>query len=34
MHRWLHGWLLVHLPLSMALVVLMFIHIYVAIKYW
>lgn len=34
MHRWLHGWLLVHLPLSLALVVLMFVHIYVALKWW
>ena len=34
MHRWLHGWLLIHLPLSIALVVLMFIHVYVAVKYW
>ena len=34
LHGWLHGWLLVHLPLSITLVVLMFIHIYVAIKYW
>ena len=32
--RRLHGWLLVHLPLSIALVVLMVIHIYVAMKYW
>jgi hypothetical protein len=34
LHGWLHGWLLIHLPLSIALVALMFIHIYVAIKYW
>ena len=34
LHGWLHGWLLIHLPLSLALVVLMFIHVYVAIKYW
>ncbi len=36
LHFWLHGWLLVHLPLSMALMVLMFIHVYVALKflYW
>ncbi|CAN5684753.1 hypothetical protein BH23PLA1_BH23PLA1_24600 [soil metagenome] len=34
LHVWLHGWLLVHLPLSIALVVLMFVHIYVAVKYW
>jgi len=34
LHRWLHGWLLIHLPLSIALVILMFIHVYVALKYW
>ncbi|RUL88394.1 hypothetical protein [Tautonia sociabilis] len=34
LHGWLHGWLLVHLPMSIALVALMIIHIYVAIKYW
>ncbi len=34
MHFWLHSWLCVHLPLSAALVVLMFVHVFVAIKYW
>jgi hypothetical protein len=34
MHGWLHGWLCVHVPLSVALIVLMFIHIVVALKYW
>jgi hypothetical protein len=34
LHVWLHNWLLVHLPLSFALVVLMFVHVYVALKYW
>lgn len=34
LHVWLHNWLLVHLPLSFALVVLMFVHVYVAVKYW
>lgn len=34
MHWWLHSWLCIHLPLSMALIVLMFIHIVVALKYW
>ena len=29
-HRWLHGWLLIHLPLSVVLIVLMFIHAYTA----
>ena len=34
LHRWLHGWLLVHLPLSVALVALMIVHIIVTLKYW
>jgi len=34
MHHWLHGWLLVHLPLSVALIVLMLVHIVVTLKYW
>ena len=34
LHFWLHNWLLVHLPLSAALIVLMFVHAFVAIKYW
>ena len=34
LHVWLHNWLLVHLPVSVALVVLMFVHVYVALKYW
>jgi hypothetical protein len=33
LHRWLHGWLLVHIPLSLALVVLGAIHALVALKY-
>ena len=33
-HAWLHGWLVVHLALSAALVVLMFVHIYTALRYW
>jgi hypothetical protein len=33
LHRWLHNWLWVHLPLSIALVVLMFFHVWVAFKY-
>jgi hypothetical protein len=32
-HFWLHGWLVVHLPLSVALVILMFFHVWVALKY-
>ena len=34
MHRWLHNWLIIHLPLSVALVILMFVHVWVALKYW
>jgi hypothetical protein len=34
LHWWLHAWLCVHLPLSIALVGLMFAHIFVAVKYW
>ena len=33
LHSWLHNWLVVHLPLSVALVVLMFAHAWVALKY-
>jgi hypothetical protein len=33
LHYWLHNWLIVHLPLSVALVVLMGVHIWVALKY-
>lgn len=32
-HRWLHGWLSIHLPLSMALVVLLAAHVISAIQY-
>ena len=34
MHFWLHSWLCIHLPLSIALVVLMFVHVWVALRYW
>ena len=34
LHLVLHGWLVVHLPLSVALLLLMFVHIYYAAKYW
>jgi hypothetical protein len=30
---WLHNWLVIHLPLSVALIVLMFVHVFVALKY-
>jgi len=33
LHRWLHGWLLVHIPLSLALMVLGVVHAVVALKY-
>ena len=31
---WLHSWLWIHLPLSIALVVLMLVHAWVAMRYW
>ncbi len=34
LHFWLHSWLCVHLPLSVALIVLMFVHIWVTLKFW
>jgi hypothetical protein len=34
LHFWLHSWLWLHLPLAAALIVLMFVHIVVALKYW
>ncbi len=34
LHHWLHGWLLVHAPLSIMLLALLIVHIYVACKYW
>lgn len=33
LHRWLHGWLLVHIPLAMALLVLGFAHAVMALWY-
>mgnify|MGYP001336240692 CR=1 FL=1 len=33
LHRWLHGWLLVHLPLSMAFLVLTLVHAVVSLVY-
>jgi hypothetical protein len=33
LHRWLHGWLLVHLPVSAALLLLACIHAVVALRY-
>ena len=34
LHFWLHNWLWIHFPLSVALVVLMIAHAWVALKYW
>lgn len=34
LHDWLHGWLLVHVPLSLALGVLLAVHVPVALWYW
>jgi hypothetical protein len=34
LHFWLHSWLWVHFPLSVALVVLMLVLVWVALKYW
>lgn len=33
LHRWLHGWLLLHVPLSMALLVLMAAHVVTALYF-
>ncbi len=33
LHHWLHGWLLVHIPLSLALIVLGAVHAVMALKY-
>lgn len=33
-HWWLHNWLLVHLPLSIALCALLAVHVFTAMKYW
>jgi len=33
LHRWLHGWLLVHVPLSIALILLAAVHAVVALRY-
>ncbi|MEI6240881.1 MAG: hypothetical protein WCR51_10860 [Planctomycetia bacterium] len=33
-HGWLHGWLLVHVPVSVVLGVLLLIHVPVALWYW
>ena len=33
LHRWLHGWLLVHIPISLAHMVLGAIHAVMALRY-
>lgn len=33
LHRWLHGWLFVHVPLSMAVLVLAIVHAVIALRY-
>jgi hypothetical protein len=33
LHRWLHGWLLLHIPLSLALILLVAIHAVMALRY-
>ncbi|MGB6544615.1 MAG: hypothetical protein WBE97_03225 [Candidatus Acidiferrales bacterium] len=33
LHRWLHGWLLIHVPLSIALILLGAVHAIVALRY-
>jgi len=33
LHRWLHGWLLVHIPLSLALMVLAAVHAVMALRF-
>jgi hypothetical protein len=33
LHHWLHGWLLVHIPISLALIVLGAVHAVVALRY-
>src|SRR5207245_2163720 len=33
LHRWLHGWLLMHIPLSLALILLGAVHAVMALRY-
>ena len=33
MHRWLHGWLLAHIPISLALILLGAVHAVMALRY-
>ena len=34
LHRRLHGWLLFHLPLSLALLALLIAHVVTGLRYW
>lgn len=34
LHGWLHNWQLIHLPLSVALCVVLAVHVVTALKYW
>jgi hypothetical protein len=34
LHFWLHNWLWLHFPLSLALLILMFVHAWAAVKFW
>jgi hypothetical protein len=34
LNRWLHNWLLIHLPISLLMTLLMFVHAYLAMKPW
>jgi hypothetical protein len=33
LHHWMHGWLLVHIPLSLALILLGAVHAVMALRY-
>lgn len=33
-HRWLHGWLPIHIGVSIATTILLLVHIWTALKYW
>jgi hypothetical protein len=33
LHRWLHGWLLLHIPLSLTLILLGAVHAVMALRY-
>jgi hypothetical protein len=33
LHRWMHGWLLLHIPLSLALILLGAVHAVMALRY-